>query len=90
MAFGKSMETRFGIPAVYWRISMFQADHNSGNGSVVLEGFASELAARTKGLLPIAQHQIQYIENEFSIDDTRADIYQKLKTKTPWSGATDI
>lgn len=90
MAFEKKIPTNFGVDAEYWRIIHFSGDILSGNGTVVVAGYVNK-AARDENRQPLAQHTLQYINNEFSLDDDRAAIYRKLRERgAPWNDAQDV
>jgi hypothetical protein len=88
MAFEKSIETDFGVTASYWRLVAVQHDIASGNGAIVLAGYADK-AAREAAKKPMATHTLNYINAEYGADDDRAAVYQKLKANAPWLDATD-
>lgn len=89
MALSISMPSDYGVDATYWKIGSYSEDFKGRAGELVLYGYAT-LAARQSDKQPIMTAKMQISGASYSEDDTREQLYNKIKLMQEWSGAEDI
>jgi hypothetical protein len=81
MAFGKEVQTHFGVSASYWKIDEIRDDFRSKQAGVVLRGYASkDVADARKGAL--GEVYIEITQGDYVPDMTREQVYNHLTNKT--------
>jgi hypothetical protein len=88
MALIKSIDTEFGIPATYWNIGAVQEDFKGKGTEVTFYGYASK-EAKDDGKQPLSAGKIQIAGADYVAGADRATLYQTIKLKPEFEGATD-
>jgi hypothetical protein len=88
MALSKTIETGFGVDAVYWNIFSLREDFKNGTNEVILSGYSSE-ENRLAKKDPIANKIILLEGDQYIEDATRVAIYTALKLREEFVNATD-
>jgi len=88
MALSKTIETSFGVDAVYWNIFSLREDFKNGNNEVILYGYASK-ETRLDKKDPITTRIILIEEDEYIKDATREAVYNALKLREEFLEAED-
>jgi hypothetical protein len=88
MALAKTIETNFGVNAVYWNIFSLREDFKNGTNEVILFGYSSE-ENRLAKKDPIANKIILLEEEQYIEDATREAVYSALKTREDFVDAED-
>lgn len=90
MAFGKEIQTHFGVSAPYWKIDEIRDDFRSKQAGVVLRGYASkDVADARKGAL--GEVYIEITQADYIPDMTREQVYAHLTKNTlEWRDAEFI
>ena len=88
MALLKSVETDFGVSAEYWNIGAVQEDFKGRGTEVTFYGYASK-EARDSGKQPLSAGKVQISGDEYVAGADRAALYQIIKQKPEFEGATD-
>ena len=88
MALLKTIETSFGVDAVYWNIFSLREDFKNGINEVVLSGFTSE-ENRLAKKDAIANKIILLAEDQYIEDATREAVYDALKLREEFLDAED-
>ena len=84
MALLKSIPTDYGVPATYWRIAKV-SDAFHGTVEVTMNGYANGSAA-DKLAIPLVSIQLWVVGSE----ETRRDLYDKIKNMSQFLGAEDV
>jgi hypothetical protein len=88
MALLKSIPTEFGINAEYWNIGAVQEDFKGKGTEVTFYGYASK-QAKDDGKQPLSAGKVQIAGEEYVAGASRATLYQTIKQKPEFEGATD-
>jgi len=88
MALIKSIDTDYGIPAVYWNIGAVQEDFKGQGTEVTFYGYASK-EARMAGKQPMSAGKVQISGADYVADADRQTLYLILKQRPEFDGATD-
>lgn len=88
MALIKSVDTDFGIPAVYWNIGAVQEDFKGRGTEVTFYGYASQ-EAREQGKQPLSAGKVQISGDEYIAGADRAALYAIIKQKPEFEGSQD-
>jgi hypothetical protein len=88
MALIKSVDTDYGIPAVYFNIGAVQEDFKSQGTEVTFYGYASK-EARDAGKQPLCAGKVQLSGAEYVAGADRAALYAIIKQKPEFEGAED-
>ena len=88
MALLKTIETSFGVDAVYWNIFSLKEDFKNRTNEVILFGYSSE-ENRIANKDPIANKIILLKEDQYIADATREEVYTAIKTREEFSEAED-
>ena len=88
MALLKTIETSFGVDAVYWNIFSLREDFKNGTNEVILYGYASKETREAKKD-PIANKIILLEEDQYIEDATREAVYDALKLREEFLDAED-
>jgi len=88
MALIKSVDTDYGIPALYWNIGAVQEDFKGQGTEVTFYGYASK-AARDAGKQPLSAGKVQIAGQEYVAGADRAALYSIIKQKPEFEGAED-
>ena len=88
MAFIKSIDTDFGIPAQYWNIGAVQEDFKGKSTEVTFYGYASK-EARDAGKQPLSAGKMQIAGDDYVAGADRAALYSIIKQKPEFDGAQD-
>jgi hypothetical protein len=88
MALIKSVDTDYGIPAVYFNIGAVQEDFKGQGTEVTFYGYASK-EARDVGKQPLCAGKFQLSGAEYVAGADRAALYAIIKQKPEFEGAED-
>ena len=88
MALIKSVDTDYGIPAVYFNIGAVHEDFKGRGTEVTFYGYASK-EARDAGKQPLCAGKVQVSGAEYVAGADRAALYQIIKQKPEFDGAQD-
>jgi hypothetical protein len=88
MALLKSIDTDYGIPAIYWNIGAVQEDFKGQGTEVTFYGYASK-EARDAGKQPLSAGKLQLSGNEYVAGANREQLYAIIKQKPEFEGAVD-
>lgn len=88
MAIIKSIDTEFGVPAVYWNIGAVQEDFKGQGTEVTLYGYSSK-EARDEGKQPISATKLQIAGEQYTAGADRAALYAYVKQQAQFEGAVD-
>jgi hypothetical protein len=93
MALLLSVETDFGVPATYWRVSGYNETFKpigtlKAGGVVIMDGFANKGAA-DKATAPMATKSFEILGEDYNPEMTRTDIYNIAKQREEFAGAKD-
>jgi hypothetical protein len=88
MALIKSIDTEFGVPAVYWNIGEFQEDFKNKGTTVICYGYVSK-DARDAGKQPLSSVYLQISGGDYVADADRAALYPIIKQRPEFYGAVD-
>ena len=88
MALLKTIETSFGVDAVYWNIFSLKEDFKNGFNEVILFGYSSE-ENRLAKKDPIANKIFLLEEDQYIEDATREAVYNALKLREEFLEAED-
>jgi hypothetical protein len=88
MALAKTIETGFGVDAVYWNIFSLREDFKNKTNEVILCGYSSE-ENRRANKDPIANKIILIEEDQYIEDAQRTEVYEALKLREEFSEAED-
>ena len=88
MALEKTIETGFGVDAVYWNIFSVREDFKNKTNEVILCGYSSE-ENRLANKEAIANKIILLQEDQYIADATREEIYTALKLREEFLEAED-
>jgi hypothetical protein len=88
MALIKSVDTDYGIPAVYFNIGAVQEDFKGQGTEVTFYGYASK-EARDAGKQPLCAGKVQLSGAEYVAGADRAALYAIIKQKPEFEGAED-
>jgi len=88
MAFIKSIDTDYGIPAEYWNIGAVQEDFKGKGTEVTFYGYASK-EARDAGKQPLSAGKVQIAGGDYVAGADRAVLYALIKQKPEFEGAKD-
>jgi hypothetical protein len=88
MALIKSVDTDYGIPALYWNIGAVQEDFKGQGIEVTFYGYASK-AAHDAGKRPLSAGKVQIAGSEYVVGADRAALYAIIKQKPEFEGAED-
>lgn len=91
MALSKNLQTRYGVEATYFKVTVNQIDWLNQKAIVVLSGFASE-EARRSGSSALIDVPFEWSNNDFCFtpeSNIVASSYDKIKTLDSWKDATD-
>jgi hypothetical protein len=88
MALIKTVDTSFGIPAVYWNIGAVQEDFKSRVTVVTYYGYASK-ESREANRQALSVGSLQIFGDEYVAGADRAALYAILKQKPEFEGAED-
>jgi len=88
MALLKSIDTDYGIPAIYWNIGAVQEDFKGQGTEVTFYGYASK-EAREAGKQPLSAGKVQISGNEYVAGANREQLYAIIKQKPEFEGAVD-
>ena len=88
MALCKSIDTDFGIPAVYWNIGAVQEDFKGKGTEVTFYGYASK-EARESGAQPLSAGKVQVAGDDYVAGADRSQLYEIIKQKPEFEGAED-
>jgi hypothetical protein len=80
MALLKSVKTNYGIDATYWNIFSINEDFKNKINEIVVVGYISQ-DARLADSNPVSWQNLQFTNDEYIKDATRALVYVALKTK---------
>jgi hypothetical protein len=89
MAFIKSIDTEYGIPATYWNIGAVQEDFKGRGTEVTFYGYASQ-AARLGGNQPLSAGKAQIVGEQYVAGADRATLYAIIKQRPEFEGAEDV
>lgn len=84
MSLAIEIETDYGVPAVYWRISKV-SDSFHGTLEVQMAGYASQSAAASNKT-PLATHTVYVLTS----DPNRANLYPLIKDVAPFIGSENV
>ena len=88
MAIVKSIDTDFGIPALYWNIGAVAEDFKGRGTEVTFYGYATR-EAREAGRQPLAAGKVQITGADYVPGADRAALYATLKQRQEFAGALD-
>jgi hypothetical protein len=88
MALIKTVDTIFGIPAVYWNIGLVQEDFKNRVTEVTFYGYASK-ESRNANRQPLSSSKVQIVGDEYVAGADRAALYAIIKQKPEFEGAED-
>jgi len=88
MALLKSIDTDYGIPAIYWNIGAVQEDFKGQGTEVTFYGYASK-EAREAGKQPLSAGKVQISGNEYVAGADREQLYAIIKQKPEFESAVD-
>jgi hypothetical protein len=93
MALLLSIETEFGVPATYWRVSEYMENFKpTGNskvgGTVMMDGFANQAAASV-ATTPMATKAFEILGEDYTPEMDRVAIYNIAKKREEFAGAKD-
>ena len=80
MALLKSVNTVFGIDAIYWNIFSITEDFKNKSLEVVINGYVSK-EVRDENHNPIAWQNLTFTSDDYIKDATREAVYLALKAK---------
>jgi hypothetical protein len=86
MALLKSIETEYGVPAVYWNIGITHEDFKGVITMVTCYGYVSQ-EARFNGKQPISSKHLYIAGEEYIPDADRAALYAIIKQKPEFEGS---
>lgn len=85
MAIHKSIPTKYGVDAIYWKIVSTTFDYRGGVLTVVLHGFKNQRASKS-GCEPLSFAEVEYKGPEF-LDLTRKEIYDSVRLEPEFMGS---
>ena len=88
MALIKSINTEFGVPAIYWNIGAVQEDFKGRGTEVTFYGYSSK-EARDEGKQPLSAGKVQIAGDDYIAGATRAQLYATLKQRPEFESAQD-
>jgi hypothetical protein len=93
MALLLSIETEFGVPATYWRVSGYMENFKptgttKANGTVIMDGFANQAAASV-ATTPMATKAFEILGEDYIPEMDRVAIYNIAKKREEFAGAKD-
>jgi hypothetical protein len=88
MALIKEVPTDFGVNSVYWNIGAVQEDFKGKGTEITFYGYASK-EARDSGKQPLSAGKVQISGDEYVAGADRAALYEIIKQKPEFEGATD-
>ena len=92
MGLNKSIDTPYGVAAIYWRLVHFAMDFNAQKATCVMIGYKDK-AARDEGKTPLANRQVEVSGVDFTgINENtsqRTQLYNLIKVLPEFEGATD-
>jgi len=88
MALLKSIDTDYGIPAIYWNIGAVQEDFKGQGTEVTFYGYASK-ETREAGKQPLSAGKVQINNDEYVAGANREQLYAIIKQKPEFEGAVD-
>ena len=86
MALLISVDTDFGVPAVYWNIGGIQEDFKGRATEITIYGYASQEARQT-GRQPLSAGKVLVAGEEYTPEATRAQLYEIIRAKPEFSTA---
>lgn len=88
MAISLSLDTDYGVPASYHRITGAQVYYNDWCVDVTVMGYVSQ-TARKDGMQPVTVHSIRVPLDDVGAEPTRTAIYATIKAMPRFAGAVD-
>lgn len=88
MAISLSLDTDYGVPASYHRITGMQFYYNDWCVDVTVMGYVNQ-TARQHGRQPVTVHSIRVPLDEVGDEPCRAAIYAAIKAMPRFAGAVD-
>jgi len=89
MALLISVDTDFGVPAVYWNIGCVQEDFKGKSTEITIYGYASQEARQT-GRQPLSAAKVQVAGEDYTPEATRAQLYAILSAKPEFKAAQAV
>ena len=94
MALIKSISTRFGIDATYWKIIDLNINWLSKNSHISLSGW-SDKASRDAGNIPLDSRSFDWMGEDFPFigeepQNERETAYNKIKQSEEFADAEDL
>jgi hypothetical protein len=86
MALLISVDTDFGIPAVYWNIGGVQEDFKGKATEITIYGYASQ-ETRQAGRQPLSAAKVQIVGEDYIPEATRAQLYAFLNQRPEFAAA---
>jgi len=93
MALLLSIETEFGVPATYWRVSGYMENFKPTStikvgGTVIMDGFVNQAAASV-AIAPMATKVFEILGEDYIPEMDRVAIYNIAKKREEFAGAKD-
>ena len=91
MALQKQITDADGSDSSYWRISGFKYNADADKLTITVQGWKNETYRNDDSANPLKTEKHQYVSADFpSFNFTMPTLYDKLKERDEFDGATDV